>query len=166
MNFKNYRINKTVKELNYNDLNIYLSDEVISVFKKYIQNDLKKPEAGGIITGKVYKKLVEILNSSEPTVLDERSRFNFKRSFKSAQIYINEKFIESKGEEIYLGEWHTHPEDVPTPSQTDIKDFNKTITKNKLNSDIHFMIIVGRIAIYVGIYIDRKFSKKVIINFQ
>lgn len=151
-------------DINYCDLSISLSNEVISVFKKYIQNDAKKPESGGIITGKVYEKLVKVLSCSEPTVLDQRSRYNFSRSYKSAQKYINKKFNDSKGEEIYLGEWHTHPEDIPTPSIPDIKSFNQTLHKNRLNSSIHFMIIVGRIAIYIGVYIDRKFNRKLIIN--
>ncbi|MDO5636496.1 MAG: Mov34/MPN/PAD-1 family protein [Myroides sp.] len=152
-------------DINYCDLSISLSNKVVSVFKKYIQNDVKKPEAGGIITGKVYEKLVEVLNCSEPTILDQRSRYNFSRSYKSAQKYINKIFNESKGEEIYLGEWHTHPEDIPIPSNTDIKSFNKTLNKNILNSNIHFMIIVGRTAIYLGIYFDRKFINKSIIHF-
>lgn len=150
-------------DINYLNLSIHLCDQVMSIFKKYIQNDVDKSEAGGIITGKVYENLIEILNCSEPSLLDERSRYNFKRSFKSAQIYINEKFVESRGEEIYLGEWHTHPEDIPSPSNTDINSFNKTLTNNILNSNVHFMIIVGIKAIYLGIYIDRKFVNKLII---
>lgn len=150
-------------DINYLNLSIHLCDQVVSIFKKYIQNDVDKSEAGGIITGKVYENLIEILNCSEPSLLDERSRYNFKRSFKSAQIYINEKFVESRGEEIYLGEWHTHPEDIPSPSNTDINSFNKTLTNNILNSNVHFMIIVGIKAIYLGIYIDRKFVNKLII---
>ncbi|MDM1537664.1 Mov34/MPN/PAD-1 family protein [Myroides odoratimimus] len=151
--------------IDYCDLSISLSKEVVSIFKKYIQNDAKKPESGGIITGKIYENLVDILNCSEPSHLDKRSRYNYNRSHKSAQIYINEKFEESGGREIYLGEWHTHPEDIPIPSDTDIKSFNKTLTKNVLNSDVHFMIIVGRTAIYLGIYFDRKFINKLIIHF-
>lgn len=96
---------------------------------------LTKGRVQGIITGKVYENLVKVLNCSEPTVFDKQSRYNFNRSYKSAQNYINKKFEESKGEEIYLGEWHTHPEDVPIPSNTDVNDFNKTITKNKLNDN-------------------------------
>jgi len=150
--------------INYCDLSISFSKEVISIFKKYIQNDAKKPESGGIITGKIHQNLIDILNCSEPTFLDQRSKYNFNRSYKSAQKYINKKFNESKGEEIYLGEWHTHPEDIPIPSNTDIKSFNKTLNKNILNSNIHFMIIVGRTAIYVGVYLNKIFKNKLIIN--
>jgi|SRR5690554_294971 len=150
--------------IDYCNLSISLSKEVISIFKKYVQNDIKKPESGGIITGKVYENKIDVLNCSEPSHLDKRSRYNYNRSHKSAQIYINEKFEESEGKEIYLGEWHTHPEDIPKPSITDIKSFNKTLNKNKLNSDIHFMIIVGIQTIYLGIYKNGKFQCKVIIT--
>lgn len=147
--------------IDYCNLSISLSKEVISIFKKYVQNDIKNPESGGIMTGKVYENLVEVLNCSEPSHLDKRSRYNYNRSHKSAQIYINEKFEESEGKEIYLGEWHTHPEDIPKPSITDIKNFNKTLNKNRLNSDIHFMIIVGIKAVYIGVYKNGKFTDKV-----
>ncbi|WP_121965000.1 Mov34/MPN/PAD-1 family protein [Myroides sp. N17-2] len=133
-----------------------LSDIVLNIFKKHVQYDVHLPESGGILTGKLYEDLVEILNCSEPTVSDKQSRYNFNRSYKAAQIFINEKFEKSKGKEIYLGEWHTHPEDNPTPSVTDIKNFTKTISKNKLNSNTHFMIIIGIKSIYIGIYTERK----------
>lgn len=148
--------------IDYCDLSISLSKEVISIFKNYVQNDIKKPESGGIITGNVYENKIEVLNCSEPSRLDQRSRYNYNRSHKSAQIYINEKFEKSEGKEIYLGEWHTHPEDAPIPSTTDIKSFNKTLNKNRLNSDIHFMIIVGIKTVYIGIYKNGKFQDKVI----
>lgn len=143
-----------------------ISQVVLNVFMKYIQNDGKSPESGGIITGKIYDNLIDVMNCSEPSDLDSRSRYNFNRSFKTAQSFINEKFKKSKGEEIYLGEWHTHPEDFPTPSNTDINSFFKTINKNRLNSTIHFMIIVGRISIYIGIYINKKFTEKILVNIQ
>ena len=143
-----------------------ISEVVLNVFKKYIQNDAKSPESGGIITGKLYESLIDVLDCSEPSNLDVRSRYNFNRSFKTAQNFINEKFKKSKGEEIYLGEWHTHPEDIPTPSNTDINSFIKTINKNRLNSTVHFMMIVGRVSIYIGIYSDKKFKEKIIVNIK
>lgn len=148
------------------NFNLSISEVVLNVFTKYIQNDGKSPESGGIITGKIYDNLIDIINCSEPSDLDIRSRYNFNRSFKTAQSFINEKFKESKGEEIYLGEWHTHPEDIPMPSNTDVNSFIKTINKNRLNSTVHFMIIVGRVSIYIGIYSNKKFKEKISVNIK
>ncbi len=150
--------------IEYCDLRVYFSEEVITVLKKYIQYNINDPESGGIITGKIYNNFIEILSCSEPTILDKQSRYNFNRSYKAAQKYIDEKFNASNGEEIYLGEWHTHPEDIPTPSKTDIRSFNKTLSKNILNSDIHFMIIVGKKAIHVGVYFQKKWSNSFVLE--
>lgn len=132
--------------------NLNIDETVTSIFLKYVQLNPNSFESGGILTGKIYDESIEILNCSEPTKLDNRQKYNFNRSCKSAQVFINKRFDMSKGEEIYLGEWHTHPEDIPTPSQLDIKSFSKTISKNILNSCIHFMIIIGRVENYIGIY--------------
>lgn len=150
--------------IEYSNFTISISEIVLNIFHKFIQDNEESPESGGILTGKIYEDLIIILNCSEPSYLDKRSRYNFDRSYKSAQKFINEKFERSKGEEIYLGEWHTHPEDIPTPSATDINNFKKTIKNNRLNSNIHFMVIIGRISIYIGIYVDTKFKQKVILD--
>ncbi|WP_417431673.1 Mov34/MPN/PAD-1 family protein [Halpernia sp.] len=147
------------------NFNLFISQIVLNVFKKYIQDDEQSPESGGIVTGKVYENdMIEILNCSEPSELDTSSRYNFKRSFQTAQVFIEKQFEQSNGEEIYLGEWHTHPEDYPKPSNLDIKSFIKTISQNRLNSKTHFMIIVGRVSIYVGIYNNKKLKKRITIN--
>lgn len=147
-----------------NNFNLVISEYTLSIFSKYIQNDDKYPESGGIITGKIYNDIIEFLNCSEPSDLDICSRYNFNRSFKSAQNFINEKFLKSNGEEIYLGEWHTHPEDNPKPSKTDINSFTKTIDRNRLNSKVHFMVIIGRVSIYIGVYFNKKFREKYTID--
>ncbi|WP_016991144.1 Mov34/MPN/PAD-1 family protein [Flavobacterium sp. ACAM 123] len=141
---------------------ICISSEVIDLFKKHVQNKKELPESGGILTGKVLNKVIEIINCSEPSSDDIQSRYNFIRSHKTAQNFINYRFEISNGTEIYLGEWHTHPEGKPKPSNTDLKSFYKTLKKNRLNSDVHFMIIVGIIETYIAIYdkgkmVDQKY---------
>lgn len=138
------------------NIDVLITDNVIETLVKFIQNNLKDKEAGGILTGKIFSDRIEITSCSTPSNLDTQKRFNFVRSYKSAQKFIDKVFQHSKGKEIYLGEWHTHPEHIPTPSNTDLQSFKQTITKNKLNSSIHFMIIVGIKQIYIGTYVKGK----------
>ena len=59
-------------------------------------------------------------------------------------------------EKIYnfLGLWHTHPEDIPTPSPTDLKDINTVLNGiTNLNHPILYLII-GRVK--TGIWISNK----------
>lgn len=86
-----------------------------------------------------------------PSDLDKSSRFNFIRAKKSAQKAINKYFKESGGKKIYLGEWHSHPEDLPMPSQLDCKSIKEQIIFNKLNSNTIFMIIIGRKGLSISI---------------
>lgn len=93
-----------------------------------------------------------ISDISTPSENDISSRFNFVRSFVNAQKFINNLFKTTNGKKIYLGEWHTHPENVPTPSSTDLKSFGQQLKNNKINSKIIFMIILGLEGLYVAAY--------------
>lgn len=103
----------------YGDKHVVFTHEVVSTFEKYKQYRDMQHESGGILLGKVYDDLVIIDRISEPSAEDESGRFYFIRNVKKAQKIIEVSWKESKGERIYLGEWHTHPEDTPTPSRDD-----------------------------------------------
>ena len=49
----------------------------------------------------------------------------------------------SNKKKTYLGEWHTHRQDRPVPSNVDLKDW-KRIGSRELNCRYAFFIIVGQ----------------------
>jgi hypothetical protein len=54
---------------------------------------------------------------------------------------------------LYLGEWHTHAEDFPSPSFDD-KDAMRTLAeKSKLSIDAALLMIVGRENPPAGLYL-------------
>ncbi|ROH97913.1 Mov34/MPN/PAD-1 family protein [Chryseobacterium daecheongense] len=136
----------------FENIKITIDESLLDIFNEYIQDDQKKNEAGGILTGLIYKDMVEVCNCSVPSSHDRRSRYNFVRSKIAAQEFLINRFKISDGREIYLGEWHTHPEQYPTPSYCDIVSFKKTIKTNKFYSELFFMIIVGTKGYYLAIY--------------
>lgn len=136
----------------FENIVIIINENLLGIFNKYIQDDNKKKEAGGILTGLIYNDKIEIRNCSIPSSNDKRSRYNFVRSKITAQEFLTDRFRLSDGREIYLGEWHTHPEQTPTPSYCDILNFRRTIKSNKFYSDLFFMIIVGTKGLYLAIY--------------
>lgn len=111
------------------------------ILRKYIQVDSKK-EAGGVLVGKRLKNgdLV-IVCASEPTSLDKRTIFSFRKSPKSHKIFISNYQSESNGFIGFVGEWHSHPEKIPAPSETDYKSWRKIMRNN--NDDSLVFIIVG-----------------------
>ncbi|WP_264524037.1 Mov34/MPN/PAD-1 family protein [Flavobacterium sp. N502536] len=133
------------------NLFVKISRNVLEDLKKFIQDDLQKPESGGILIGfYIEDNTYSITDVSFPSSYDKSSRYNFTRSIKNAQNVLNQFFKESNGKKIYLGEWHTHPEDFPIPSSLDEKSILQQMTGNILNSQIIFMMIIGRKGIYIS----------------
>lgn len=138
---------------------LVITDEVLKIFKQFKQTN-KKTEQGGILLGEVRENEVKITKVSVPTMFDKSSKYSFNRNKKSAQIIIDYEFYNSQGKTIYLGEWHTHPENYPTPSHTDRRMIRTQFDKNIINEDFLIMVIVGLKNMYVSIY-DGKILKKI-----
>ena len=43
----------------------------------------------------------------------------------------------------YIGTWHTHPSEVPSPSSSDLKDWKQSIKHNKDSTSALIFIIAG-----------------------
>lgn len=138
-------------EVKINEYTLVLASEVLNILDRYTQHHNKAPESGGVILGRVADKRVLIERLSIPTELDRCSRTNFERHRLSAQIVINHEFANSHGQTIYLGEWHTHPEDDPHPSSTDIRMIKDQFNKNMINDDFLILLIKGRKKLFSSI---------------
>ena len=100
---------------------IHIDDGVLSLLDSYKQTKKRDNESGGILLGQVRGKHVYVLRISIPGYPDKATKTSFTRDKKKAQLVIDHEFANSGGKTIYLGEWHTHPEQIPTPSGTDKK---------------------------------------------
>ncbi|MBD2869292.1 Mov34/MPN/PAD-1 family protein [Paenibacillus arenilitoris] len=128
-------------QLNHREL--ILAQEVIETFDCYRQRFDHQHESGGILFGRVYADKVIIESVSVPSGEDKSGRYYFYRNVKKAQKLVNEKWDESSGEVIYLGEWHTHPELIPKPSLTDRRLLANMMRDTKMDIDFLLMVIVG-----------------------
>jgi len=134
-----------------------ITEQAFDKMLRFKQDTWKKPESGGILLGYyIEDSSFTLTDVTIPTDLDKSSRFNFIRAKKSAQKAINKYFKESGGKKIYLGEWHSHPENLPTPSNLDCKSIKEQISLNKLNSEIIFMIIIGTIGLSISVVTAKK----------
>lgn len=82
--------------------------------------------------------------ATAPTGKDRRGRFFFNRARAAAQRYINLVWRKSGSTRVYLGEWHTHPEDVPAPSGHDLGNWRRITKEAKYHQDSLIFAIVGR----------------------
>lgn len=110
------------------------------------QVDAASHEAGGMLLGRLIDGTDDVVvdEATEPTGEDRRGRFSFNRAKAAAQRYINLVWRQSGSTRVYLGEWHTHPEDDPTPSDHDLENWRRIAKKAKYDQDYLIFVIVGR----------------------
>lgn len=125
---------------------VVISTEVANTLLSYRQISNSSHESAGVLIGERRDVHIVIKNLSEPSRWDIRSRFKVDRVSKHHQKVVDNAFKNSNGTLQYLGEWHTHPEDVPKPSMTDYSSWHK----NLKSSDPLILIIAGRTDFWVG----------------
>lgn len=109
----------------------------------YLQVKSGDCEAGGVLLGRLLVDSYDVVvdEVTVPMPGDKRCRFSFYRDKRRHQRIINQRWRESKGTSIYLGEWHTHPELVPTPSKTDLTDWHRKLKVDRFENDLFFLIM-------------------------
>ena len=121
---------ETIYQSSVHDL-VILSEQVTSTLLQYRQVAPNSKEAGGVLIGERRGPHLVVTNISEPGSADKRSRCRFDRKSKHHQKLIDESHSISRGKLQYLGEWHTHPERNPSPSQLDLASWKSNIDDNK-----------------------------------
>jgi len=139
-------INELVFIDNFDNHVVVMSD-VVRLLQSYCQTHYASTEAGGILIGERRGQHIVVTNISEPGPSDIRTRNRFERKGDHHQQKVDELFEQSDGFLVYLGEWHTHPEDLPLPSYTDIKSWLTGIQA----TDPMVLLIVGRKGEWLGI---------------
>ena len=91
---------------------------------------LSQAEACGILLGerKGFKGKEQYLNITDITLpynTDIRKPTAYIRNTEGHQAYLDELHKQSKGRIQYLGEWHSHPQNVATPSSIDYREWHK-----------------------------------------
>lgn len=126
---------------------VYFSQSVLKVFERHIQSD-SGTEAGGILLGHVRGKHLEVLEASEPTRQDRRLPYFFERMIHGHKSLADIRWQESNGLVRYIGEWHTHPQEVPSPSSIDLGEW-ELLAKGRSDRRPLLAVIVGRHNLHV-----------------
>ncbi|UZA68695.1 Mov34/MPN/PAD-1 family protein [Pseudomonas viridiflava] len=127
---------------------IYIHPEVLDVFQRHIQACASDLEGGGLLLGYVRGSHLEIVEATIPTKFDRRFRAFFERMTDLHEHIAQKRWADSDGLIRYVGEWHTHPQDYPSPSGTDLTEWRKLAVKRKDRRPV-LGIIVGRKALYL-----------------
>lgn len=140
---------KTVSELVFKDNDgkiVVILEHVLNIMLNYRQLTPTSFEAAGVLIGERRGPHLVICDLSVPGIGDIRSRYQVNRKGKHHQKKVVECFYSSNGFQQYVGEWHSHPEDYPSPSFID-----KQSWRDNLVADIPMVtIILGRKALWVA----------------
>jgi len=120
---------------------IELSDDVLATFNRHRQTKFWSKEAGGQLFYREVAGKACVEYATEPGQGDRRSRFAFWPARQKEQKEINQLF--AKGLH-YVGDWHTHPEDSPSPSGDDTSKMMGIFKKSEHVLAGMLMVIVGR----------------------
>lgn len=138
---------------------IHFTEDVLILMSKFKQMKNEQQEAGGILLGQVKENRIYITRISFPSNNDRSSRYSFWRNKINAQAIIDYEFHNSNKRTIYLGEWHTHPEKLPTPSNTDRKMIKDQFSKNKLNEPFLLQYIQGTKGFYLSLLESDRYNE-------
>jgi len=92
---------------------------VVERIKARTEKGFSSREAGGILLGSYRGKHIEIFGCTEPMKSDFRTKILFDRKDPGHQAAASSAWKGSGGTDTFVGEWHTHPEPVPSPSWLD-----------------------------------------------
>ncbi|HEX3529510.1 MAG TPA: Mov34/MPN/PAD-1 family protein [Thermoanaerobaculia bacterium] len=115
----------------------------MQTIRRYIQDSPRKLEAGGVLLGRHIADSDDIIvdDLTVPIRGDRRGRYLFMRGHEAHQKVIDRAWRDSEGTCVYLGEWHTHPEPVPTPSSVDCINWKRKLKQDEFNGCVFFAIL-------------------------
>lgn len=127
---------------------LHFSTGTLETFRQHVQSSDADREAGGLLLGSVHGAHLRIEQATVPTAWDKRFRYLFERMPFGHEAIALSRWTASQGTIRYLGEWHTHPEDIPNPSGLDRSEWNRLSAKRRDKRPM-LAVIVGRKALYV-----------------
>lgn len=122
-------------------IKVYLPFDQLKTMQALIAEN-PKIETGGVLAGKVNAEgNYEITHASEPGPKAIKSSTKFEKDVEYCQKFLDDLFISSNKEIVYLGEWHSHPNRNNQPSGTDINSLTNIAFQKEYLTDMPAMII-------------------------
>jgi integrative and conjugative element protein (TIGR02256 family) len=133
---------------------IIITEAVLDIFRQSRQIRAPDSEKGGIVLGQVSEdnNYILVCRASIPGRTDKSLGKSFHRDRFRAQEIIEYEFYNSRGINTYLGEWHTHPAKVATPSRQDIQMIKDQLDQNEMRVEFILLFIVAHKELFVGLY--------------
>jgi len=120
-----------------------ITPEVMNTLISYRQLNKCDREAGGALIGCLRgSNIIEVHGLTLPQPSDRRTRNAFFRSNAHNKIVVDQWNVSNRSSYL-VGLWHTHPEDTPSYSNVDQKDWLKVLNEGQYEGQSLIYIIVG-----------------------
>lgn len=129
---------------------VKLCNSVIALIKKYRQLNAEDAEAGGVLIARENREgnTLVIEYATEPMVEDQRNRYRFYRKDQGHLDFYKKVYSENQGVYAYIGEWHTHPEQIPHYSIIDIKNWKRISKQSNMMPQFHLIAGISAFRIW------------------
>lgn len=124
------------------ELNVDIDDNLINRLYNYGIEHYPK-EFGGFLIGRYSEDLKTVY--IKETILPKKfkaSKFSFERGIEGVKETL-EIYYKARESMIYVGEWHTHPDNEPTPSSTDINALEEIANHDEVKIKNPILLIMG-----------------------
>jgi integrative and conjugative element protein (TIGR02256 family) len=127
---------------------VLIEGDVLSGIHAHRQLSPTDCEAGGILLGYRRWPHLHIVEFTAPAAGDQRSRYEFFRCDPFHANRAHERWKATSGRLDLLGEWHTHPEQAPSPSSLDLSEWRRILRRA---DTARVFVIVGLVRDWIAV---------------
>ena len=127
-----------------------MPSEVLEIFAEHQQLKARDREAGGQLFGRVAWTTVTVEHATGPRPTDIRTRYSYQPDRKAEQAEIDDAHRRGL---FFLGDWHTHPEPIPSPSPQDLHSITEAFKKSTHHLNGFLLVIAGTQRLPSGLYV-------------
>lgn len=128
-------------ECQFGDILVVISPAALETMLSFRQKKFFSREAGGQLFAAISSGTWTIEAATGPRATDKRGRYHFRPDRREEQKEIDSFY--QKGLE-FVGDWHTHPQDRPHPSNSDLWSIANLISNTTHRIPGLLMCIIGR----------------------
>lgn len=139
--------------------NVIFSKQALHMFHSEIET-YGVVETGGVMMGYVDGKTIHVEKVSNGGLKAIHEYLYFRADNNYIEMFIDMETANSGGKYRYLGEWHTHPQINPEPSEIDLNSLHEIASSS---NDFCLLLIIGAVDFEVDSFIKQSIT---ILNYK
>jgi integrative and conjugative element protein (TIGR02256 family) len=129
-----------------------LSSQVLQHFTAHRQRKLLAREAGGqLFATFADPSVMAVVEATGPRKNDKRSVFSYRPDRMAERAEIEERFARGLH---FVGDWHTHRERVPNPSDEDKRSIIESVHQSAHDLAGFLLVVVGQVEFPDGLHVS------------